>query len=267
MALVLIAALGACSDDGGDEADAGPTTTTAEPATTPSTVPPGEGAVPQESLRAAVDVFLAARVANDAEASYRVLGGPVVEEYRDLAEWEMRLSELSPPTGYDLADGDDPAEVVATVTHEPGLDPFIGLSAGEETQTFTGVEVDGGWLIDAEPEVEIVLPADDAATSAVVAWATAVQACDEAAADALQGIDTIFGQSVGAGELCESTGAVEAGPPEQLLGGPESADLIAQYSTDAIEWARAVPVTAPTTAFFVIVAPIGDEWKVIGVHD
>lgn len=267
-ALVAVAlVVGGCSGDDDDPSDAGATTsTTAADAPTP-TPPPGDDAAPQETLRAAVDLFLTARVDGDAAAAYRMFGGDVLEEYRDVAEWEMRTSELPAPTGYEVEDSDDPAEVTAVVTHEPGLDPFIGLSPAQERQTFTGVEVDGGWLIGAEPVTEIVLPDDAAATAAVTTWAEAVQACDEAAADALQAVDPIFGQSVGASELCESTGGVTAGAPEALLGGPESADLVAQYSTDAIEWARAVPVTAPTTPFFVIVAPIGDGWQVIGVFD
>lgn len=266
IALVLVVAAG-CSDGTGDDDRGDATTTTTAPEPTATTPPPGEGPAPRPTLGEAVELFLTAEQDADPAASYRFLGEELRGTYRDVAEWTVRRSQLPPPTGFEIEDTDEDDTVTAIVTHEPGLDPFIGLSPARERQTFTGVEEGGGWLIAAEAEVEILFPDDALATTAVTDWATAVQACDEAAADELQGIDAIFGTSVGAGELCGSEGAVTAEAPERLLGGPESADLIAQYSTDAIDWARAVPVTGPTSPFFVIVAPIGDTWSVIGVYD
>jgi len=264
--LVLVAAAG-CSDDGGDDDETATTTTTTAAETATTAPPPGEGPTPQPTLRDAVELLLVAEQNGDPAASYRLLGEELRGVYRDVAEWTVRRTQLPPPTGFEIEFGDDEDTVTAIVIHDPGLDPFIGLSPARERQTFAGVEEGGGWLIAAEAEVEILFPDDVLATTAVTDWATAVQTCDQAAADALQGIDAIFGSSVGAGELCGSEGAVTAEAPERLLGGPESADLIAQYSTDAIDWARAVPVTGPVSPFFVIVAPIGETWSVIGVYD
>lgn len=259
------AAIG-CSDDGEGDDRGGASSTTTSPAETATAPAPGSGPTPQPTLRAAVELLLTAEQEADAEASYRLLGEELRATYRDVAEWTVRRTQLPPPTGFEIEDEGD-GTVTAVVTHEPGLDPFIGLSPARERQTFTGVEEGGGWLVAAEPETEIIFPDEALAEDVVTEWAEAVQACDQEAADALQGIDAVFGSSVGAGELCRSTGAIVVEPAEQLLGGPESADLIAQYSTDAVGWARAVPVTAPTSPFFVIVAPIGDTWKVIGLYD
>ncbi|HEX7133085.1 MAG TPA: hypothetical protein VF228_10945, partial [Iamia sp.] len=206
IALVLVAAAG-CSDDGGDDDGAGETTTTTAAATTTTPPPPGEGPTPQPTLRAAVELLLTAEQDADPAASYRLLGEELRGVYRDVAEWTVRRTQLPVPTGFEIEDGDEEDTVTAIVTHEPGLDPFVGLSPARERQTFTGVEERGGWLVAAEPEVEILFPDDALATTAVTEWATAVQACDEAAADALQGIDEIFGSSVGAGELCGSEGS------------------------------------------------------------
>lgn len=262
---------GACSgaDDEGGE---GATTTTDAATTTASTTTstttePGTGPTPQPTLRAAVEGLLTAEVDADAAASYRFLGEEARSEYRDVAEWTRRRSQLPPTTGFEIESADEPDTVVAVVTHPPGLDPFIGLSPARERQTFEGVEVDGGWLVATEPEVEFLLPPDADAPPAVQAWAEAVQACDEAAGAELEAVDDVFGTSQGASELCGSSGAVTVGEPTELLAGPAATDLIAQYSTDILGWARAVPVTGPVSPFSVVVAPIGDEWRILAVND
>ena len=63
-----------------------------------------------------------------------------------------------------------------------------------------------------------------------------------------------------------STGAIEVGALVPLPPGPASTDLVAQYSADVDQWARAVPVTAPVR-FTVVLAPLGDAWRVIAVSD
>lgn len=125
---------------------------------------------------------------------------------------ERRRSQRPATTGFEIEEPEVDDTVVAVVTHPPGLDPFIGLSPARERHTFTGVEVDGGWLVESEPEVEL-------------------------------------------GEVTE------------LLAGPQSTDLIAQYSTDILAWARVMPVTGPVTPFSVVVAPIGDDWRILAVAD
>lgn len=263
--------IGACSDGGDDDGAAQPTATTSAstPGSTESSTPAGPGteATPQPSLRQAVEGLLAAEVDADPAASYRFLGEPAREEYRDVAEWTRRRSQLPVTSGFEIEEPEDDDTVVAVVTHPPGLDPFIGLSPARERHTFTGVEVDGGWLVESEPEVEFLLPPDDEIAQAVRDWGAAVQACDEAAAGELEAVDEVFGVSVGASELCDSTGEVEVGEVTELLAGPQSTDLIAQYSTDILAWARVLPVTGPVTPFSVVVAPIGDDWRVLAVAD
>ena len=52
----------------------------------------------------------------------------------------------------------------------------------------------------------------------------------------------------------------------RLVPGPLSADIVAQYSDAALVWGRVVTVDDPV-AIEVVLAPIGDTWKVIGVGD
>ncbi len=48
----------------------------------------------------------------------------------------------------------------AVVEHVPGLDPFKGLSLAQERQIFTGRKDGTGWLVDGDPEIEPIPPAD-----------------------------------------------------------------------------------------------------------
>lgn len=158
------------------------------------------------------------------------------------------------------------SKVVAVVEHVPGLDPFKGLSLAQERQTFTGRKDGRGWLVDGDPETEPILPSDALAVEAATAWVGAVQACDKDRASQLEAVATLFGSADGAVGLCGKAGAVTAEGVVQLSAGVASTDIVAQYSTDALGWARVVRITAPAS-FGVVVAPLGDRWKVLGLTD
>lgn len=184
-----------------------------------------------------------------------------------MGDWAELRSDVPPIERFTIDTSQSAARVEAIVEHEPGLDPFIGLSAARERQTWIAAKEAGGWLVAGVPEVEYLLPADSDAPPAVRAWATAVQACDEAKAGELQAVEELFGQSEASTELCGSEGAVTVGSVGPVAAGPDSADLVAQYSTDVLQWARVVEVTGPTSPFSVVVAPIGDSWLVLGLAE
>lgn len=263
---LLLAVLSACSG-GDDEAAPDEEQVTATTTTSPTTTAPGTAPTPRATLREAVEALLTAEANGDHAASFRLLGDEARKTYKDVPDWSTRRSQLPAVTGFEIEPSASTDTVVAVVTHTPGLDPFIGLSPARERQTWTGVRREGGWLVAGEPEVAFLFPPEPRAATAVVTWAGAVQDCDEASAARSEAIAQIFGVSEGAAELCRSTGEVTVGAVERLESGPQSADLVAQYSTDVFEWARVVPVTAPTTPFYVVVAPLGDVWKIVAVYD
>jgi len=152
------------------------------------------------------------------------------------------------------------------VEHEPGLDPFRGLSFARETQTFTGRRDGAGWLVDADPSVEPVLPPEPLAVEAATSWVTAVQACDKAKAAGLQAVATLFGSAEGAVGLCGKQGPVTPAGVDRLTPGVASTDIVAQYTTDALSWGRVVRITSPAP-FGVVLAPLGDRWRVLGLTD
>jgi hypothetical protein len=218
-------------------------------------------------LAAAVEALLGADQRGDHSGSYRLLTDASRTRVGSESDWARLRSELPAITGFDVAPGKTDGTVLATVEHRPGLDPFVGLSPAEEHQTWKGARAGSGWLVDAAPRIVPVYPSAEKAPALVRKWAEAVQGCNEDFARLAQAVDEIYGTSAAAGELCGSAGTVTVGAAAKLESGPTSAELVAQYTDDALQWARVVPVEGPMTPFDVIVAPIGDDWRVIGVSE
>lgn len=217
--------------------------------------------------------LLAAEQRNDRAASFLLLSRQSRGEYKDVADWTKRRQQLPAVTGFRIDPGsegergDRAGMVLAVVEHVPDLDPFRGLSLARENQTFTGREEAGGWLVDGDPATDPLLPPDPLAVEAASAWVAAVQACDQARAADLQAVTTLFGSAEGAVGLCGKPGPVTpGGGVDRLSPGVASTDIVAQYTTDALVWARVVRVTSPA-AFGVVLAPLGDRWKVLGLTD
>lgn len=216
---------------------------------------------PANSIGEAVTTVLAAEQQNDPAKSFALLAPDSRKDYKDVAGWSNRLKELPAVTGFKL-DKSNGTSQVATVNHKAGLDPFIGLSPAQERQTWKGAKFPKGWLLSADPQTDPILPGDDKAPPAAKAWVEAVQACDQARATAMQAISTLFAAVTPT--ICKVPGVVATGNVEKLAEGPASTNIVAQYTPDALTWARVVPVTGPV-AVKVILAPIGNEWKVLGL--
>ena len=219
---------------------------------------------PQPSTVAAVDALLGAEQRGDHGASFALLSADSRQVYPDVDAWAKHRSQLPAITGFQVTGGADAGEALATVTHRPGLDPLVGLSPAEDRERWHGRRVGGGWLVGADPDVMFVLPPDRTAVDAATAWAAAVQHCDQAGANALQAVTVLY-VTGSPPSLCGSSGPISVGELTRLPPGPVSKDVVAQYGTRALSWARAIPVTAPVQ-LTIIVAPIGSQWKVLGLY-
>lgn len=267
-ALALV--LAACSSS--DKRKSEPHASSTAPTTTGTTLP-GQSATPRASAAEALQALLAAEQRGDHETSYRLLSPAGRQEYPDQSDWKKRTTQLPPITSFTIDGKGSPrrrgnlASISAEVRHKPGLDPFIGLSASRERQTWTVRRQGSGWLVDPDPAVTYEFPPTSRASDAALSWTRAVQACDKKTATGLQAVGDVYGTAAGAAGLCRSKGAVTVGKVGPLEAGPSSADLIAQYSTDILAWARVVPVTAPSGHFSLVLAPLGDGWKIVGLTD
>lgn len=220
---------------------------------------------PSTPPTAALTALLTAEQHADHAASFELLSTASRATYADVDDWTRLRSQQPAVTGF-MIESTDGDSVVAVVTHEPGLDPFIGLSPARTRETWTARAEAGAWRFDAEPRVEPILPSRKGAATAALAWAKAVQACDTGATMARQAVRRVFGRSDGAGRLCGAEGSLEAEATE-LPSGPPTADLVSQYTSDALSWAAAVRIDGAPLPFSVVLAPIGDDWKVVSVFD
>ncbi len=231
-----------------------------DPVTTVPTdeeAPPGASATSPE---AAVEGFLGAEVAENLEASFGYLSADARSEFGSPAGWIANHADLVPPVvGYEVEEVDDD-EVVTLVRFEPGLDQIQGLVAERVRVTWATSEDGGSWGVDLFSSTQEPLhPSDDSAPAAVRAWAEGHQDCGTPRTwdGNLQGSPTL------AERLCGQEGQVEVGPPLPL-GSIDAGPFLAAFGPEVGEWARVVAVTAPVE-LRAVVAPIGQEWLVIGV--
>lgn len=226
--------------------------------------PPGADA---PNPRPAVEGFLDAEIARDFTTSFGFLSAGARAEYASPARWIANHADVLPPiVSYEIegieggGDGQSRAEVVALVTAIPSLDQVVGLVPERLRVRWVTFATDGSWGVDlAASSFEPLYPPVEEAAPAVQKWAEATQACAEA--PTWEG--NLIGSPALAESLCGADGEVRvdgADPPDDV----EVAPLLAAFGPEAGEWARVVPVRAPV-ALKVVVAPIGQQWLVIGV--
>lgn len=245
-----------------DSADPSPPTTAANQ----GPPPPGASAT---TPQAAVEGFLTAEINGDLTTSFGFLSATARTGFGSPARWIADHANLVPPVrGYQVEEpgavgaGDQRAEVVAMVEFEPSLDEVAGLVAERARVTWATTAEEGSWGVDLDATtLEPLYPGDDAAPPAVRTWAESHQACDPAPARTWSG--NLQGAPALADQLCGADGAVEVGAVARLAS-VDSGPFLAAFGATASDWARVVPVTAPVS-LKVVVAPIGQEWLVIGV--
>lgn len=262
IAILGVGILTGCSSGKARSAPAPTTTASSVPGIAPlvSVTPPTPKSTPIE----AVTAVLAAEQANDHGASFGLVDPAGREVYKTAPDWERRRAELAPITRFKI-ESTKGADVTALVEHRPGIDPFIGLHFAQEHQTWHAVKVGTGWLVDPDPTVTPVVPSDAGARTAALSWAGAMQACDNAGATALQALPNLLGVSAGPGALCHVTGTPSADAPSPADQGPQTADLVAQYTVDVLPYVRMVRITDGSIAFDTYLVPVGDAWRIVGV--
>ncbi|HVM00086.1 MAG TPA: hypothetical protein VM324_12405 [Egibacteraceae bacterium] len=239
--------------------------------TSPDNEPPGSlgqaarASSPAASPQGAVEAFLEAERARDWETSFLLLSGADRARFRSPAGWVAAHPNALPPvTGYDVqgvAGDGDRAEVMAVTGFEPSLDPFAGLVPARTQATWVVTAEDGGWLVAlGDSRFRPLHPAEDAATDTVRDWVAARQDCRS---DAALEHHNLLGVPSLADGLCGAGGPVEVGDVERLRA-IDAGTLLAAYGESVTDWARTVPVTAPTNLRAVL-APIGQDWVVIAV--
>jgi len=222
------------------------------------------------SPSAALESFLSAERDGRTALSYRLLTVADQQDVGSATAWAASIADRARPltfsvvAGRSTPDGDD---VTADVTRQASLDPFAGFVSGHAVQVWRVVNERGSWRVQAAPLSDApVLPAVAAAADAAWRWAQVSASCDRPAAARLQGVADLSGPADLLTAPCREGGAwAAAGAPTTLDRAPDVQVLVEAYGPDVGSWARLVPVRGPQTHFFAAVAPLGDDWRVIGV--
>jgi hypothetical protein len=209
--------------------------------------------------------FVAAEAAQAFDVSYGLLRDADREEVGSVEEWRSLHADAWPIDGGDVvgtsAEGDR-ATVEMRMRFKAGLEESVGLVPGRGTARWLAVKEGDHWRIAFDgARIEAEYPEDAKAPGQVVEWARARQACG----GAREYDGGLVGFPALADQLCGAEGAVEAGLARPLERGPDSDQVIAAFGPEALTWARVVPLTSPPDLPRVVVAPIGDDWTVIGV--
>jgi hypothetical protein len=257
LALGIGATITLSGDDDGSQAVAPELSDPTTPESVDREAPPGASV---SSPEAAVEGFLRAEAAEDFEASFAFLSATARSEFGSPAGWISNHADRVPPVVEFQVEEVDDDEVVTLVRFEPSLDQIQGLVAERARVTWATSDDGGSWGVDlASSTSEPLHPSDDAAPGAVRAWAEGHQECGTPRTwdGNLQGSPAL------AERLCGQEGTVEVGPALPLAP-VDAGPFLAAFGPDVGEWARVVAVTAPVE-LRAVVAPIGQEWLVIGV--
>ena len=229
-----------------------------------------EAVVAPASAHAALEAFLAAERDGLPSRSFHLLTRADQEDVGSAAAWAASSAARARPLSFAFTsarpapEGD---EITVDVTRHPSLDQFAGFVSARATQVWRVEREGDAWRVGAAPvSDDPVLPPVAAAADEAGAWAQASASCDRAAAKRLQDGEDLSGPTDLLAAPCREHGTWTAvGPPMTLDRAPDTQALVEAYGPDVGSWARLVPVRGPHSHFLAAVAPLGEDWRVIGV--
>ena len=225
-------------------------------------VPPGADA---QSAEAALTGFLDAEVAKEYETSFGFLSSADRITFGSPAGWVAGHADVVPPIlSYEpgeVSEGDGVTTIVTRVTFEPGLDQVVGLTPGEARVAWEVLEAeDGSWGVALDTSaVEPIYPPAEGAGAAARTWVDARQACAEAPNER----EGLVGAAPLADLLCGAEGELALGEVSALDEAAAST-IATAFGPETAAASRAVRITG-SVELAAVLAPIGDEWFVIGV--
>src|SRR5262249_35591152 len=107
--------------------------------------PSAPGRTPQATPDAAVRALLEAEQRGDHDASFHLLSSMALKTYPDAESWEKHRVQVPEITAFTINSAQN-GVVTTTVSHSPGLDPFVGLRAAHDTQKWHVSHEGSGWL-------------------------------------------------------------------------------------------------------------------------
>lgn len=217
----------------------------------------------------AVASFLAAEVERDFDASFAYLTADIQSRLNgNPQQWRAEHRQFPTVTGFEVlevTERDGDPVVRTALALDSKLDPVVGLIAARAEAFWVYEETDDGFRVDYDESfLRQLYPTDDGARDVALAWAEAVR--DGDAPGDLQGVKTLYGPQYLEQELVTGEGVFDVGDPVSLPPDGGSSDLVSAFGAEVVGWARAVPLGGAADVT-VVLAPIEDEWRVIGLID
>lgn len=240
---------------------------------------PSTPAAEPASARAALTSFLDAEVADrSGEApersaeSFALLDPSIQERHGSVAAWRQTRAERVVPATFQIVSErrvDDGSELTVAAVRTPSITPFRGLVAAETTEIWLVAKSDdanGGWRVqDGRPRTTVPkLPADAGAVAAAGQWIDGAARCDRSILS-LQVERTLLGAPQLSQTACEAKGSWSAGRPVPVAELDDITPFVAAYGSSVGRWARGVEVRSGEQRFTVILGPVGNEWRVMGL--
>lgn len=242
-----------------------------QPAVIPT--PDHEPANAAEALQA----FLDAEAADHSEVSYALLDPAAQKRSGSIAAWrQTRAERVVPRTASVVSQRNaaGAAEVTIRAVRTPEITPFRGFVPAVATETWRVQRTASGWrVLDGRPTaMEAELAPDAAAVAVAQRWIDGASRCDKSVAG-LQLVPQLLGKPELADAACkagrDATWRAEgaARPAADL---PDLTPFVAAYGPSVGRWARGVVVhsdaaTTGSSEFTVLLGPLGQEWRVLGL--
>ena len=222
------------------------------------------------SAGAALEAFMRAEATGESSVSYALLTSSSRARYPTPGAWVAARPNRLRPAAFCLRSvrsvATDAVEFEVAATHRSSLDPFVGLVPARSNQHWLVHRERAGWKVPSGPQrFEYLLPGDQTAAQAASAWVERLASCDPRAAQTLQAARHLYGPADLPVRPCRERGRWTAGAALTLDHAAEAQTLLAAFGSDVLTWGRVVPVRGPRSHFYAALAPIGEEWRVMGV--
>lgn len=212
----------------------------------------------------AVSGFLTAEANGDFAGSYAFLATADHETFPDPAFWVQSHGNFPVVTGFrveEVASDGDTAQVRTLTGYRPDLNEILGLVTARARSAWLTVQENGVWrVVFSKSTDDRLYPGDADAATVARQWAERRIACEPGGE--LEA--SLKGSPFLARDLCQADGELKLGAPSELSQLDDTTPFISAYGPDVMRWARAVPIISPQP-MQVVLAPVGADWKVMGV--
>ena len=235
---------------------------------TPTTVPApiAEPATAPEAL----EQFLTAERERRGESSFALLDATTAGEFGSVAAWTSQRANRLLPETFTITSVTPTvagADVTIAAQRTPAVTPLTGLVPARSEEVWRLDRSTGAWRVQRgrAAEVRPLLPPDAAAQVVAASWLERAAACDDEGRKALQLPGELLGSPALAAGPCDRPDSPSVGGTAVPLAEVSNSTVfVSAFGPGVGRWARAVAVDGDPR-FTIVLAPLGDEWRVMGV--